>query len=137
MASKSILITGCSKEGIGDGLAREFKSRGLRVFAAGRDPAKLAHLHDLGITVLILDVTDSESIATAAATVRQATEGRGLDILINNAGVNHYMPFADCAVDDIRRVFETNVIGVFAVNPGILAASHRGKGDSREHRIRE
>lgn len=128
MAPKSILVTGCSKDGIGDGLAREFKSRGLRVFAAGRDPAKLAHLHDLGITVLILDVTDSESIATAAATVRQATEGRGLDILVNNAGVNHYMPFADCAVDDIRRVFETNVIGVFAVTQAFLPLLIEAKG---------
>lgn len=43
MAAKSILITGCSKGGIGDGLAREFKSRGQRVFAAGRDPNKMAH----------------------------------------------------------------------------------------------
>lgn len=128
MASKSILITGCSKGGIGDGLAREFKSRGLRVFAAGRDPAKLAHLHDLGITVLVLDVTDSESIATAAETVRQADDGRGLDILINNAGVNHFMPFADCAVEDIRRVFDTNVIGVFAVTQAFLPLLIEAKG---------
>ncbi|KAK7697606.1 hypothetical protein SLS64_013345 [Diaporthe eres] len=120
MAAKSILITGCSKGGIGDGLAREFKSRGQRVFAAGRDPNKMAHLHDLGITVLVLDVTDSESVSTAAETVRHATDGRGLDILVNNAGVNHVMPFADCAVDDFRRVFDANVIGVFAVTQAFL-----------------
>ncbi|KAK2606589.1 hypothetical protein N8I77_005327 [Diaporthe amygdali] len=128
MAPKSILITGCSKGGIGDGLAREFKSRGLRVFAAGRDSAKMAHLHDLGITVLILDVTDSESVATAAETVRLATDGRGLDILINNAGVDHVMPFADCAIDDIRRVFDTNVIGVFAVTQAFLPQLIETKG---------
>ncbi|KAH8766031.1 short-chain dehydrogenase/reductase [Diaporthe sp. PMI_573] len=128
MAARSILITGCSKGGIGDGLAREFKSRGLRVFAAGRDPAKLAHLHDVGITVLVLDVTDSESVASAAETVRLANEGRGLDILVNNAGVNHYMPFADCAVEDIRRVFEANVIGVFAVTQAFLPLLIEAKG---------
>lgn len=128
MASKSIFITGCSKGGIGDGLAREFKSRGLRVFAAGRDPSKMAHLHDLGITVVILDVTDSASIAAAADTIRQATDGRGLDILINNAGVNHFMPFADCAVDDIRRVFDANVIGVFAVTQAFLPLLIEARG---------
>jgi NAD(P)-dependent dehydrogenase (short-subunit alcohol dehydrogenase family) len=128
MAARSILITGCSKGGIGDGLAREFKSRGLRVFAAGRDPAKLAHLHDVGITVLVLDVTDSESVASAAETVRRANDGRGLDILVNNAGVNHYMPFADCAVEDIRRVFEANVIGVFAVTQAFLPLLIEAKG---------
>lgn len=128
MASKTILITGCSKGGIGDGLAREFKSRGLRVFAAGRDPAKMAHLHDLGITVTVLDVTDSESVALAAETVRQATDGRGLDILINNAGVNHIMPFADCAVDDFRRVIDANVIGVFAVTQAFLPQLIDAKG---------
>ncbi|KAL1855890.1 NADPH-dependent 1-acyl dihydroxyacetone phosphate reductase [Diaporthe australafricana] len=120
MAAKSVLITGCSKGGIGDGLAREFKTRGLRVFAAGRDSAKMAHLHDLGITVLMLDVTDSASVATAAETVRTATDGRGLDVLVNNAGVDHVMPFADCAMADIRRVFDTNVIGVFAVTQAFL-----------------
>jgi 1-acylglycerone phosphate reductase len=134
MAPKSILITGCSKGGIGDGLAREFKSRGLRVFAAGRDPAKLAHLHDLGITVLVLDVTDPASVATAAESVRRAINaddgggGRGLDILINNAGVNHCMPLADCALDDIRRVFDANVIGVFAVTQAFLPLLIEAKG---------
>lgn len=128
MASKSVLITGCSKGGIGDGLAREFKARGLRVFAAGRDPSKMAHLHDLGITVIILDVTDSGSVSTAAETIRQATDGRGLDILINNAGVNHIMPFADCAVDDLRRVFDANVIGVFAVTQAFLPLLIEARG---------
>lgn len=128
MASKTILITGCSKGGIGDGLAREFKSRGLRVFAAGRDPSKMAHLHDLGITVLVLDVTDSGSVATAAETVSRATDGRGLDILVNNAGVNQIMPFADCAVDDFRRVFDANVIGVFAVTQAFLPQLIEAKG---------
>lgn len=128
MTSKSILITGCSKGGIGDALARDFKSRGLRVFAAGRNPAKLAHLHDLGITVLILDVTDSDSIASAAEAIRQATDGRGLDILVNNAGVNHHMPLADCTAEDIRRVFDTNVIGVFAVTQAFLPLLIEAKG---------
>ncbi|KAI3393669.1 hypothetical protein diail_3849 [Diaporthe ilicicola] len=128
MAAKSILITGCSKGGIGDGLAREFKSRGLRVFAAGRDSAKMRHLHDLGITVLMLDVTDSASVATAAETVRLATDGRGLDILVNNAGVDHIMPFADCAVDDIRRVLDTNIVGVFAVTQAFLPLLIETKG---------
>lgn len=128
MASKSILITGCSKGGIGDGLAREFKSRGLRVFAAGRDPAKMAHLHDLGVTVLVLDVTDSASVSLAAETVRGATDGRGLDILVNNAGVNHIMPFADCAMDDIKRVFDANVLGVFAVTQAFLPQLIEARG---------
>jgi short-subunit dehydrogenase len=38
---QSVLITGCSKDGIGDALAQEFFSRGFRVFATARDLRKI------------------------------------------------------------------------------------------------
>jgi hypothetical protein len=85
MASKTVLITGCSKGGIGDALAREFRRCGLHVFASARNPDKMQHFADLKIETLVLDVTSKASIKAAVETVRAATDGR-LDYLINAAG---------------------------------------------------
>ncbi len=118
--SKTVLITGCSLGGIGDALAREFHSRGHRVFATARSKAKMAELEALGITTLEMDVTSLESISAAAATVRAAAADGALDVLINNAGLNYVMPFADCDMADVKRVLDTNVFGVFAVTHAFL-----------------
>jgi 1-acylglycerone phosphate reductase len=82
---KSVLITGCSKGGIGDALAQEFHNKGLRVFATARDLAKVEHLKAMGLEVLQLDVTSQESIQNAMDEVQKAAGGK-LDFLVNNAG---------------------------------------------------
>jgi 1-acylglycerone phosphate reductase len=86
-AKQSILITGCSKDGIGDALAQEFLSRGFRVFATARDLRKIEHLKEIGCDVLALDVVDEKSIRKAAEIVREETRG-ALHYLINNAGLS-------------------------------------------------
>lgn len=128
MSPKSVLITGCSQGGIGDGLAREFHSRGLTVFATARSPPKMAHLKSLGINTIALDVTNADSIKGAVELVRQATDGRGLDILVNNAGVNKTLPLMDCSIDDIKWILDTNLIGVFAVTKAFLPLLIQAKG---------
>ncbi|KAK3935711.1 short-chain dehydrogenase/reductase [Diplogelasinospora grovesii] len=120
MAPKTIVITGCSPGGIGSALAREFRMRGHTVYASGRSPNGIdPALVTLGCRTLTLDVTVAQSIADAQATVAAATGGR-LDVLINNAGVLSALPFADTPVDEARRVFEVNVLGVWAVTRAFL-----------------
>lgn len=116
---KTVLITGCSLGGIGDALAREFHTRGHKVFATARSTAKMAELEALGIATLEMDVTELASIDAAVAKVRAAADGK-LDILINNAGLNHVMPLADCDMADVKRVLDTNIFGVFAVTHALL-----------------
>ncbi|KAJ9495926.1 hypothetical protein H2202_008447 [Exophiala xenobiotica] len=90
---RSVLITGCSQNGLGYALAVAFHHAGLRVFATARDPARMAGLEDLGIECLRLDVCNEESIRACVAQVslltRRSGEGEGegiLDCLVNNAG---------------------------------------------------
>ncbi|KAH8676121.1 short-chain dehydrogenase/reductase [Xylariales sp. PMI_506] len=127
MPQKSVLITGCSEGGIGAGLAAEFQLRGFRVFATARNVAKMKSLSDKGIETLALDVNSDESIAAAAAAVRAATGGT-LDYLINNAGIHHFMPFADSKMEDMRRVLDTNITAVFAVTHAFLPLLIEAKG---------
>ncbi|KAI1174472.1 short-chain dehydrogenase/reductase [Nemania sp. FL0916] len=136
MPGKSILITGCGPSGIGSALASEFHIRGHRVFATGLSNPQLAPLGALGIETFEMDVTSESSIAQGVERVTAAMGGR-LDVLVNNAGVLHMLPFADTEVADARRVFEVNVLGVVAVTKAFLplllaaAAAHKNQGGDR------
>jgi len=110
---KTVLITGCSS-GIGNALAREFKSEGLRVFATARKAESLADLAALGIETLSLEVTELSSIEALLQEVKTRTGG-SLDILINNAGRNYTVPALHAEIDEIRGTFETNVFAVMRI----------------------
>ncbi|KAI1371310.1 putative short-chain dehydrogenase/reductase [Hypoxylon crocopeplum] len=131
MPLKTVLITGCGPGGIGSALATEFHMRGHRVFATGISEAQLTHFEGRGIETVVLDVTSQDSIEQAVLHVSKLTGGT-LDILINNAGVLHAMPFADTDVAAARRLFDVNVLGVFAVTraflPLLLAAARKDGG---------
>ncbi|KAK8135652.1 short-chain dehydrogenase/reductase [Apiospora sp. TS-2023a] len=132
MLPKTVLITGCGPRGIGTALASEFHSRGHRVIASGLSESLLEPLRELGLETIIMDVTSESSIQDAVSHVSKLTGGK-LDILINNAGLLHIMPFADTDPADARRVFDVNVLGAISVTHAflpMLIASSSGNVDS-------
>ncbi|HWF74705.1 MAG TPA: SDR family NAD(P)-dependent oxidoreductase, partial [Solirubrobacteraceae bacterium] len=76
---------------------------------------------EFGGRPLLLDVTDAETIATAAAGVPE------LDVLVNKAGISldTGVPVIDTDVEVFRRTYETNVFGVVAVTNAFLPALRR------------
>lgn len=124
---KTVLITGCSS-GIGNALAREFASKGLRVFATARQAESIANLRSYGIEPLSLEVHKQESIEALKAEVISLTGGR-LDYLVNNAGRNYTVPGLEIELDDLRLTFEVNVFAVMrmcqAFAPLLIAAKGR------------
>lgn len=106
---KTVLITGCSS-GIGRCLTHGLRARGWRVFASARKPADVKILADEGFESLLLDVTNSDSIAAAVDDVLCRTGGR-LDALINNAGFGLPGAVEDLPRESLRMQFETNVFG--------------------------
>jgi NAD(P)-dependent dehydrogenase (short-subunit alcohol dehydrogenase family) len=123
MAARSltILITGATS-GIGYHAALHLAARGHRVIATGRNEAALARLRREGeaagasaIESLRLDVTDGNSIAALKAHVDALTAGRGLDVLVNNAGYGVLGPTELITDADWRAQYETNVFGLMAM----------------------
>lgn len=108
---KSVLITGCTKGGIGHSLAKEFHSRGFRVFATARNASSISDLAALGIETLSLEATSEDSIKALTAEVNTRTSGT-LEYLVNNAGRNYTVPAMDVEMDEIRLTFETNLFAV-------------------------
>ncbi|WP_329332328.1 SDR family oxidoreductase [Streptomyces sp. NBC_00663] len=112
------LITGANK-GLGFETARRLVEAGHTVYVGARDEERGRRAAEqLGARFVLVDVTDDASVAAAAKTVE--AEG-GLDVLINNAGIevrgedNGIPGAADTTADEMRTVFETNVFGVVRV----------------------
>jgi len=111
MAPQTVLITGCSDNGIGSGLGKVFHERDYHVFATARNPAKMTWLEGLSnVTPITLDITKSDDIQAALEVVTKATGGQ-LDHLINNAARNHFMPVLDEDLDEARKLYEVNFSG--------------------------
>lgn len=111
MATKTILVTGCSAGGIGAAIASALAAHHHHVLASARDPSKIPEsLSRLSnVTVLPLDVCDGASISEAVKVV--AALGRGLDVLVNNAGAGYATPVLDIDVERAQRLYDTNVWG--------------------------
>ena len=115
MQRKAILITGCSS-GIGRATARHLAERGELVFATARRPETIADLE--GCEKLALDVTDEESMAAAVRAVEDHAGAVG--VLINNAGYGLHGAFEETPIEQVRRQFETNVIGLVRLTQMVL-----------------
>jgi len=116
---KVTLITGANK-GLGFESARRLIALGHTVYLGARDRERgEAAAQRLGARFVPIDVSDDASVAAAAAWIeRQKT---GLDVLINNAGIagDRIAP-ADTMAEHVRRVHETNVLGVVRVTHAML-----------------
>ncbi|WP_432720925.1 SDR family oxidoreductase [Jeongeupia wiesaeckerbachi] len=81
--SKTLFITGAGR-GIGREFVQQYLAAGWQVVATCRKPADLADLaQQPALTVLPLDVTDWDTVATLASQLGDAR----IDLLINNAGI--------------------------------------------------
>ncbi|KAL9115955.1 MAG: hypothetical protein Q9227_000323 [Pyrenula ochraceoflavens] len=126
-SQKCVLITGCSAGGIGAALAREFHRRGLRVFATGRNLAKLAEFSDTGIETIKLDVCSDESIKTAVTEVSKLTGGK-LDYLVNNSGGGYHKALLDAEIPEAKKMFDVNFWATLAVTQAFAPLLIKSKG---------
>lgn len=126
---KVVLITGCSDGSAGAALARQFRLRGCRVFAAARKLEKMSALAEIGIETVMMDITSPAQIDAAVQTVRKATGGQ-LDVIINNAAAFNLMPMADQDIDQARGMFNVNVFGLLAVTQAFLPLLTAAGGDA-------
>ena len=129
-AKQTALVTGANK-GIGLETARQLAQQGFTVWLGcrdeGRGEAAAKELATAGdVRFVSLDVTDSDSVRTAAAHLRDETGA--LDVLVNNAGIAlgdaDGLPSA-VALDTIRDTLEVNFYGALRVTQNFLPLLRR------------
>ena len=128
LTGKRALITG-SSQGIGFALARGLRDAGAKIVLNGRDAVRLQAAADTlqAEATLCFDVTD-HACAREVVDDFEASTGP-IDILINNAGMQHRTPLEDFPADAFQRLLQTNIASVF--NVGQAVARHmiaRGAG---------
>ncbi len=127
---KVALVTG-SNRGIGYALARGLARAGATVVLNGRDPerteAAVRNLTDEGLaaSMSIADVTDREAIVREVTRIEQQIGA--IDVLVNNAGIQHRAPFVEFPAERFDAILRANVYGPFfaaqAAAKGMVARS--------------
>ena len=114
---KSVFITGASR-GIGLGAAAAFARDGWEIYAAARnkdgalDRAKQSLEAQFGASVRIYsgDVSDEAFVEGIFSDIKTAG---GLDVLVNNAGVDYYGLLQDMSLDKWNEIFRINITAMF------------------------
>jgi NAD(P)-dependent dehydrogenase (short-subunit alcohol dehydrogenase family) len=120
---RTALVTGASG-GIGGRLAARLVEQGWRVFGAARGNGPLPDK----VERLRLDLTDDGSLAEAISQVANATREGGLDALVNCAGIIIEGPLELVPIAELRRQFEVNVTGPFALIRALAPQLRQARG---------
>ncbi|MGF6832504.1 NAD(P)-dependent dehydrogenase (short-subunit alcohol dehydrogenase family) [Paenarthrobacter sp. TE4293] len=112
---RAAIVTGATS-GIGEATTRALHAEGYRVLLTGRSQSRgeaLARELGSGAHFYPEDLTESDA-ATRVAEAALAFAGR-LDVLVNNAGIDHTGDILTAPMEEIRAVFETNTFGTMAM----------------------
>ncbi len=133
LTGRIALVTGSSK-GIGFAVAGALASAGATIVLNGRDTESLiraqtalAETHAVTAQIAAFDVTDPEAVTQGVAAVER--DIGPIEILFNNAGMQHRTPLQDFPLDAWHRITSVNLDSVFFV--GQAVARHmipRGHG---------
>jgi len=131
------IVTGASS-GIGAASARRLAQEGATVVLAARRAERLRVLADELPRALAVptDVTDAAQVRRL---VERSVETYGrVDVLVNNAGQGLHVPLVDVDADDLRAVFDLNVVAPLTMMQAVLPAmSGQAGADPKVHRQAE
>jgi 2-hydroxycyclohexanecarboxyl-CoA dehydrogenase len=125
LAGKVVLVTG-GGGGIGSALCRRFGEEGARVVVADIRPEQAAATADAiraagGMAEeLVVDLTDFTAVGAALGRVEAATGG--VDVLVNNAGWDLFVPFLKSEPNFWNKLIDINLRSVLNITHPVLAS---------------
>jgi 3-hydroxybutyrate dehydrogenase len=120
MTARCILITGAGS-GIGAGIAAELAAAGHHIVVtdvtleAAHNVVGAIHAANGSAEALVLDVTSDDSVAAALAQV-----SRPVDVLVNNAGLQHVAPLEEFPIDKWNFLVQVMLVGVARLTRALL-----------------
>ncbi|MBK8703144.1 MAG: SDR family oxidoreductase [Saprospiraceae bacterium] len=120
MKNKNIIVTG-GASGIGLAITRRFAAAGGRVFIfdinedTGTKVALQLQAEGLPVGFVQCDISDFEQVTEAVAQVRSP-----IHILVNNAGVSHIGNIEQTSEEDLDRLYQINIKGVYNCSKALI-----------------
>ena len=135
LEGKNAIVTGTYR-GIGRAIANAFAENGANIYAHARaesdefvsDMKELEKKHGVEVWPLCFDLTDGEAMKLAVK--RVMSEKRGVDVLVNNAGVTLNALFQMTTESNLREQFEVNFFALFLFTQYISKLMVRRKSGS-------
>jgi glucose 1-dehydrogenase len=134
---KHVIVTGGGR-GIGEATARRFAAEGAEVLLISRTETEVAAVAEsirAGGASASHEVGDVGSAADVERIVTSA-ENRwagSIDVLVNNAGVDHDCPFLEFPESEWRRVLDVNLTGPFLCSQRVAKSMARTGGGAIVH----
>ncbi|XP_072263975.1 retinol dehydrogenase 7-like [Pyxicephalus adspersus] len=131
LTDKYVFITGCDS-GFGNLLARQLDKRGMKVLAACLTETGAENLKketSSRLQTIILDISDSKSVSTAAEWVSSIVGNEGLWGLVNNAGsATGLAPNEWQTKEDFSKDLNVNLLGTIDVTVNLLHLVRKARG---------
>jgi len=128
LTGRTVLVTGAAR-GLGFAMARGFAEAGAHVIIGSRDrstvdaSANRLVADGLDASGVVVDVTSTASIEHAVAAIEDRRES--IDVLVNNAGMQHRKPVETFSDDEWTRIIDTNLGGAFRMARRVAPAMLR------------
>ena len=125
------VVTGASS-GIGRSYAERLAARGMDLVLIARRGDRLDELkhelakHDVNVRTVVADLGDPEHVQRLTTDL----DTMPVELLVNNAALAHYMPFAELPAQRVRQLVDLNVLAPVlltrAAIPGMVKRGHGG-----------
>lgn len=127
--NKLALITGATS-GIGKAFAERLVVEGYDLILVGRNQERLDAFATSHPDKKIRTISADLSMDAGIHTVSQICAIEPLTMLINNAGVAHYMPFDELPIDKVREVLQVKTVTpTMLAHAAVKGMKERGRGD--------
>ena len=120
------VVTGASS-GIGRELALGLQQHGYRVIATARAQQDIDDLSRLGLTVIMLELADADSVGNAAEQILTLCNNN-LYALVNNAAYGQRGAVEDISRNALEQQFAVNLFGTHQLTRAMLPALRHGEG---------
>ncbi len=129
LTGRLAVVTGASG-GIGVYVAKALASKGMNLVLAARSESALqevaADIRRMGVKAIAVPADVANHADRERLVSRALAEFGRIDVLVNNAGIETYCPFAELPLEEIQRTIDVNLTAAIVlarmVLPGMLAA---------------